>query len=69
VNDVASGYALNVHSSSALYKTGELDRGKEWVEVPIEFQLLPTTTDALAGGVSPVIATVANSTTTAYAAA
>lgn len=62
--DLLTGFALNLHSTRCQFKTGEIDRGKEWVEVPVEIQLLPTTTDALAGGVSPLIATVANATTT-----
>jgi len=32
----------------------------------LELQLLPSSTDALAGGVSPVIATVANDTAKEY---
>lgn len=64
--DLITGFALNVHSTRCQFKKAEIDRSKEWVEVPVEFQLLPTTTDALAGGVSPVIATVANSITTSY---
>ena len=64
--DQKSGSAMNIHSTEAQYKTGEIDRGSEYVKVPIEFQLLPTTTDALAGGVSPCIVTVANATASAY---
>ena len=64
--DVKSGFALNLHSSKARLMTGELDRSKEWVEVPLDVQLLPSSTDALAGGVSPIVATVANSMTSSY---
>lgn len=64
--DMLSGFALNLHSTTGLFITGELDRGQPEIEVPVEFQLLPTTTDALAGGKSPVIATVANTVTTSY---
>ena len=64
--DVYSGDALNVHSSFARFTKGSLDRSKEWVEVPLELQLLPNSTDATAGGVSPVAITVANAHTTEY---
>ncbi len=66
LSDVESGFALNLHSTKAKFLTGDLDRSKEWVEVPLEVQLLPSSTDALAGGVSPIVATVANSNTLAY---
>ena len=66
VYDTASGWALNLHSSSALYTTGELDRSKKQVEVPLDIQFLPTTTDALAGGVSPLIVTCANAQASSY---
>lgn len=66
LSDVESGFALNVHSSRAKFTSGELDRSKEWVEVPLEMQFLPTSTDALAGGVSPTVMTVANATTEEY---
>jgi hypothetical protein len=66
LSDVASGFAVNLHSSSAKFITGDLDRSKEYVEVPLELQLIPSATDALAGGVSPIIATVANAHTAVY---
>lgn len=66
VTDLEAGATLNIHSSKAQYTTGAIDRSKEWVEVPVDFQLLPTAADALAGGVSPVLITVANSQTAAY---
>jgi hypothetical protein len=64
--DAASGDALNLHSSFAKFTSGDLDRSKEWVEVPLELQLLPSTADATAEGVSPIMATVANTNTKAY---
>jgi hypothetical protein len=64
--DLTTGFALNLHSSKSSWKTGEIDRSKEYVEVPLDFQLLPSASDATAGGVSPVIATVANATATSY---
>lgn len=64
--DIKSGFTLHLHSSRAKFTTGEIDRSKEWVEVPLELTLIPSATDALAGGVSPVLATCANATTTPY---
>lgn len=66
VFDVASGYALNFHSSKCKFKTGELDRSKEWVQAVLEFEMLPTATDALAGGVSPLTISAANAQATSY---
>lgn len=66
ISDVKSGNALNLHSTEFKFTVGELDRSKEWVEVPLELQLIPSAADALAGGVSPVKATVANGQTTEY---
>lgn len=66
LGDVESGFALNLHSTVSKFTTGELDRSKEWVEVPLDIQLIPSATDAQAGGVSPILATVANSHTAEY---
>jgi len=64
--DVQSGYALNLHATKSKFTSGELDRSKEWVEVPLDVQLIPSSTDAQAGGVSPIVCTVANATTAEY---
>ena len=66
VFDERAGAALKIHGSEMQYSTGEIDRSQEYVTVPVEFDLLPSSADALAGGVSPVLITVANSVTTAY---
>jgi Phage tail tube protein len=66
LTDVQSGYALNLHSSKCKFTTAEIDRSQEWVKVPLDVGLIPSTTDALAGGVSPIKAAVANATTTEY---
>lgn len=66
VFDQTTGDMIDIHSTNALFITGELDRSKEWVEVQVEVQLLPSASDALAGGKSPVLITVGNSVTTAY---
>ena len=65
VNDISSGFALNIHSTNSIWKTGSIDRSKEYVSVPMEVQLLPSAADATAGGKSPLSITVANATTTA----
>jgi hypothetical protein len=64
--DVYQGMAINIHSTKFKYTTGEIDRSKEYVEVPLDIEFLPTSTDALAGGVSPVKITVANLTSQSY---
>jgi len=66
LSDVENGWAANFHSTKAKFITGDLDRSKEWVEVPLELQLIPSAADALAGGVSPLIVTVANGYTATY---
>lgn len=66
VYDIKNGWAINIHSSKAKITAGSLDRSKEWLEVPLELHLLPTATDALAGGVSPCQITVANGVSTSY---
>lgn len=66
ISDRTSGNVLHIHSSVAKYTSGKLDRSKEWVEVPLEVQPLPSAADATAGGVSPVLVTLANSQTASY---
>ena len=66
IYDIQSGWAINFHNSKAKFTTGELDRSKEWLEVPLDVALLPNATDALAGGVSPLQVTVANAHAMAY---
>jgi|ERR1700677_354956 len=66
VNDVTTGDIMRIHSSSVIYKTGELVRSKEYVEAELTFDFLPTATDAQAGGVSPIIIQFGNNVTTAY---
>jgi adenosine/AMP kinase len=63
LSDVESGFALNLHTSKSKFTSGDLDRSKEYVEVPLAFQTIPSAADALAGGVSPIKATVANAYT------
>jgi hypothetical protein len=68
LTDVKSGYAVNYHSTRSKFITGSLDRSSndEWVKVPLDLTLIPSATDALDGGVSPVVITVANSQTASY---
>jgi len=66
--DQKTGSVMNIHASNGQFKTGEIDRSKEYVTVPVEFELLPSAQDSLAGagGVSPCIITVANGVDTPY---
>jgi hypothetical protein len=66
INDVTTGDIMEIHSSSVIYRTGELVRSKEYVETELTFDFLPTATDATAGGVSPIIVSFGNSQTAAY---
>lgn len=66
VFDQATGDAMDLHCSNAVFKTGDLDRSKEWVEASLTADLLPSATDATAGGVSPIKITVANGQSTTY---
>ena len=53
LSDVVNGYIMEIRSESMIYKTGELTRSKEYVQATLTGELLPTATDATAGGVSP----------------
>jgi hypothetical protein len=66
--DTRTGYIFNAHSTKAAFKTGDLDRSKEWVEVSLTVQLLPSATDSTAGGGgrSPVKVSIGNATTSKY---
>lgn len=65
IYDRQTGQAMYLKSSKARFKTGEVDRSKAWVEVPLALDLLPTTTDATAGGVAPLQLSVANAVSSA----
>lgn len=66
IYDKQSGDAAYIHSSKCKFKTGDIDRSKTWVEVPLTLDLLPTSTDAGAGGVAPLKMMFGNTQTTAY---
>lgn len=66
VGDIRSGYAMQIHSSSAAYTGGSVERSKAYAQVQLDVTALPSSADATAGGVSPVLITVANGTATAF---
>lgn len=66
ISDVNSGYAMNLHSTEMKFPQGEIDASKEWFSIPLEVKPIPSSSDALAGGVSPIKVTVANATATEY---
>lgn len=66
IMDLKEGFAINLHCSEMKFPQGEIDSSKEWFEIPLEIKPIPNSTDALAGGVSPIKITVANGTTTEY---
>ena len=61
-----NGDAMTIHSTTSVFRTGKPNFGKEWVEDDLTFTPIPNTTDALAGGQSPVLVTVANARATSY---
>ena len=61
-----NGDAMTIHSTTSVFRTGKPNFGKEWVEDDLTFTPIPNTTDALAGGQSPVLVTVANAKTTSF---
>lgn len=65
--DQSNGFVLDILSSLTAYTTGEIDRSKEWVSVPLTLQPLPNATDTTSssGGTSPVIVSIGNATATA----
>ena len=65
--DLSTGYACNMHGTTCMFKTAELQRGaKGQVKAALDFELLPNATDATAGGKSHMAVVIANATTTAY---
>ena len=64
--DRKSGYGARFQSSNAIFKSGELVRGKEWVESTLDLICLPTAADATAGGVSPINVSIGNAQTTTF---
>jgi hypothetical protein len=62
----SNGYGCRFHSTVTEFTTGEITRGKQWVTAPLDFQMLPSATDASAGGVSPVTASVGNGQVASY---
>lgn len=61
-----NGDAMTIHSTTSVFRTGKPNFGKEWVEDDLTFTPIPNTTDALAGGQSPCLITVANAKTTTF---
>lgn len=65
--DTTAGNGFNFHSSKVLFKaTGGIDRSQPEVRVSLTLQFLPTSTDAVTGGVAPLKTTVANHFTTTF---
>lgn len=64
--DRKTGLGCRIHSSNTMFKTGEVVRGKEYVQATLDFIMLPTSTDATAGGVSPVNISIGNATSATY---
>ena len=61
-----NGDAMTIHCTTSVFRTGKPNFGKEWVEDDLTFTPIPNTTDALAGGQSPCLITIANARTSAF---
>jgi hypothetical protein len=55
-----------VHANQAVFTVGKPVRSKEYLEWDMEGMFLPNTTDATAGGFSPVQVIAKNARSTAY---
>lgn len=62
----SNGYGLTFQMSKVHPMTATKEYGKDLIEVKETFRALPTTTDATAGGVSPIQIRLANAATTAF---
>lgn len=69
VNNALINNQIAVHSSQANWTVGKITRGKDFVETDLEWLSVANSTDATAGGVSPVKVTVVNTVSSAYASA
>ena len=65
-SDPSTGYACRLHSHRFQFKTGSLVRSKQWPTASLDFGLLPSATDATAGGVSPIVVNFGNGTLVTY---
>lgn len=65
-SDPSNADSIDFHLSTPAFKTGKINPGKDWIEVDLEFVGLPNSTDAVAGGVSPIKVQILNSQSTAY---
>lgn len=59
-------YTLNIHATTAKFKTAKVVRSKEWVEIELEGEMLPNSTDVVAGGLSPVKTATTNGQSAQY---
>jgi hypothetical protein len=64
--DNYNGWGLDIHCSQSIFTACDVSRSKEWVEDDMTIDFLPSTTDAKAGGVSPLLISIGNNVTTPY---
>ncbi|MFI0894893.1 phage tail tube protein [Streptomyces sp. NPDC020983] len=61
----ATGVQVKLHMSKASYSAAEIGRGKDYIELGVDFDALANTTDAgTSGGYSPIKATLQNAVAT-----
>ncbi|BBB00573.1 hypothetical protein RVR_10572 [Actinacidiphila reveromycinica] len=57
----AAAVAVGLHMSKAAYTAAEIGRGKDYIELSVDYEALANTTDAgTSGGYSPIKATLTN---------
>jgi hypothetical protein len=66
VNPASVTEYIQFHYSAVGWTKAVKNPGKEWMEVDLEYRGLPNTTDATAGGRSPMKVTIANAVATSY---
>jgi len=65
-NPASATEYIQFHYSTVGWTKAVKNPGKEWMEVDLEYRGLPNTTDATAGGRSPMKVTIANAVSTSY---
>lgn len=61
-----SGDSIEIHYNAILWGPSKKNAGKEWMEVDLTFQGQPNATDAVAGGMAPLVTTTINTQSTVY---
>jgi hypothetical protein len=66
VNPASVTEFIQFHYSNTGWRLGKKNPGKEWMEIDLEVAGVPSTSDATAGGTSPIKVSVSNTVSTSY---